>query len=285
MFDGLRQIVHAACDFVRSIDFCRTLQQTGVQIEYVTRISLTARRTFQQQGNLTVCYRLLGQVIVYDQGRTACITEKLTNSRTGHRRIELKRSRVCCRSRYDNCVSHGSTLFQCAHNICYGRVLLTYRDIYTEYRLTGIIKFLLVDDRIDTNRSLTRLTVADDQLTLTTADRNHRIDSLDTCLQRLSDGLTKDYPRSFAFDRHFVSFPYDWAFTVDRLSQRIHDTAQHTFTYLKGSNTVGTFNGITFFDFVRRSQKNDTAIVFFQVQYDTLYSICILNQCSWWTSR
>ena len=41
---------------------------------------------------------------------------------------------------------------------------------------------LLVDDRIDRNRCLTGLSVTDDQLTLSTSDRHHGIDCLDTGL-------------------------------------------------------------------------------------------------------
>ena len=36
-----------------------TLQQTAVEIEHVTRVGFTARRTAQQQGNLTISHGLL----------------------------------------------------------------------------------------------------------------------------------------------------------------------------------------------------------------------------------
>src|SRR5699024_7870189 len=41
-----------------------TLQQSGVQVEDVTRIRLTARRTLQKQGDGTVCHRMLGQIVI-----------------------------------------------------------------------------------------------------------------------------------------------------------------------------------------------------------------------------
>lgn len=38
-----------------------SLQQTGVQVEHVTRVGLTTRRTTQQQGHLTVGHSLTGR--------------------------------------------------------------------------------------------------------------------------------------------------------------------------------------------------------------------------------
>ena len=38
-----------------------------MEIEHVTRIGLTARRTAQQQRHLTIGCRLLGQIVIDDQ--------------------------------------------------------------------------------------------------------------------------------------------------------------------------------------------------------------------------
>ena len=54
-----------------------------------------------------------------------------------------------------------------------GRCLLSDCHIYTIYGLTSLVETLLVDDGVDSNGSLTGLTVADDKLTLTASDRNH----------------------------------------------------------------------------------------------------------------
>src|SRR5690606_8116250 len=42
----------------------RTLEQAAVQVEHVTRIGLTTRRTLEHQGNLTVGNSVLGQVVI-----------------------------------------------------------------------------------------------------------------------------------------------------------------------------------------------------------------------------
>ena len=51
---------------------------------------------------------------------------------------------------------------------------------------------LLVDDRVDRDRGLAGLAVADDQLALAAADRHHRVDRLEAGLQRLLDRLAID---------------------------------------------------------------------------------------------
>ena len=54
---------------------------------------------------------------------------------------------------------------------------------------------LLVDDRVDRDGGLAGLAVADDQLALAAADRDHRVDGLDAGLERLVDGLALDDAR------------------------------------------------------------------------------------------
>ena len=63
--------------------------------------------------------------------------------------------------------------------VSYNGTLLTYCNVDTDNALT-----LLIDDSIKRDSGLTRLSVADDKFTLTSADRDHSIDSLDTCLER-----------------------------------------------------------------------------------------------------
>ena len=49
--------------------------------------------------------------------------------------------------------------------------------------------------------------VPDNQLTLSTPDRNHGIHRLQPCLQRLVHRLTEDHSGSFTLQRHFAQFP------------------------------------------------------------------------------
>jgi hypothetical protein len=45
-----------------------TLEETRVEVENITGVSLTTGRTTEQEGHLTVCDGLLRQVIIDDEG-------------------------------------------------------------------------------------------------------------------------------------------------------------------------------------------------------------------------
>src|SRR5690606_34287749 len=61
------------------VDSRSALQQAGVEIENVTRISFAAGRTAQQQRDLAICPRLFGQVVIDDQRVLTAIAEVLTH--------------------------------------------------------------------------------------------------------------------------------------------------------------------------------------------------------------
>ena len=63
-------------------------------------------------------------------------------------------------------------------------------------RVAGLPVLPLVEDRVDADRGLAGLAVADDQLTLAAADRGHRVDGLDAGLQRLADTAGAAPPRA-----------------------------------------------------------------------------------------
>jgi hypothetical protein len=100
-------------------------------------------------------------------------------------------------------------------------------------RFAAVVKFFLVDDGVNGDSRLAGLAVADDQLALTAADGNHRVDSFDTGLQRFVYRLAVDNPGRFALQRHFVFHAGDRAFAVDRLPKRVHHAAHETFTLLR----------------------------------------------------
>jgi hypothetical protein len=98
--------------------------------------------------------------------RTACaallVHEVLGHRRAGVRGDVLQRSGIRRRCRDDDRVVHRAVLAQHSRRAGHGRFLLTDRDIDADH-----VAVLLVDDRIERDRGLARLAVADDQLTLT----------------------------------------------------------------------------------------------------------------------
>src|SRR3546814_7397458 len=77
--------------------------------------------------------------------------------------------------------------FELAHDVGDRAGLLADRDVDALHA-----RRLLVDDRVDRQRGLAGLTIADDQLALTAADRHHRVDGLVAGLHQLVDRLAGD---------------------------------------------------------------------------------------------
>jgi hypothetical protein len=95
---------------------------------------------------------------------------------------------------------------------------LADRNVDTRYALT-----FLINDGVDRNSCFTCLTIANDQLTLTTADRHHGVNRFQTGLQWLRNGLTSNNAGRNLFDRR-LQFCVDWAFAIDRLTECINNT-------------------------------------------------------------
>ena len=177
----------------------------------------------------------------------------------------LERSNVrCCSGNYDRVV-HCAFVLQCLHQLCNSRLFLSYSYIDTD----NIFAFL-VDYCINCDSCLTGLSVTDDQLSLTFADRDHRIDGLDTCLQRFMYRFSLQYPRGRIFDLTVILCS-DRAFTVDRLTKCIYNTSDHGFTYRNLDNPSCRFYDIPFFDFFIRAENYCTDIVFFKVQCHSVH--------------
>src|SRR5439155_7377707 len=88
---------------------------------------------------------------------------------------------------------------------------------------------LLVDDRVDRDRGLPGLAVADDQLALPAADWSDRVDHLDAGLDRRVDVLPHDDAWRDDVDRSRV-LRFDVAFAVERASERIDDAPDERVT-------------------------------------------------------
>src|SRR5690606_37254759 len=117
-------------------------------------------------------------------------------------------------------VRHGIVFFQLAHDVGDRALLLADRDVDAFDAGT-----LLVDDRVDRQRGLAGLAVADDQFALAAADRDHRVDRLVTGLHRLVDRLAPDHAGGDLFDRRGV-FGVDRGLAVDRVAPRIDHAAE-----------------------------------------------------------
>ena len=169
-----------------------------MQIEHIARISLTTGGTSKDKRYFTISYSLLRQIIVYYKRMQSAIPEIFANGGSGKRSIILECGRLCSRSSYYYSIGHGSVFTQYLHGIGNSRSFLAYCYIYAINGIALLIIGFLINYSVYGNSSLTCLTIADDQLTLTSADRNHGIDSLKTCLKSLIYRLSVNNARSLA---------------------------------------------------------------------------------------
>ena len=87
----------------------------------------------------------------------------------------------------DDRVVHGAVLGEGGHRVGDRGLLEPDGDVDALHAEAA-----LVDDRVDGDRGLAGLAVADDQLALAPADRRHRVDGLDAGLERLVHRLAAD---------------------------------------------------------------------------------------------
>ena len=96
-----------------------------------------------------------------------------------------------------------------------------------------VVDLRLIDDRVDRDGSLARGAVTNDKLALTSTDGNHRVDRHDARLHRLIDRFTWNNTRCDLI--HWISFAgFDWALTVNRITNRVNHTAKKPHAYGHG---------------------------------------------------
>ena len=189
----------------------------------------------------------------------AVVHEVLAHRSTGHRRDVLQRSGIGRRGAHDDRVVHGTVALKGLDDARNGGRLLTDGDVNADH-----VVALLVDDRINRNGGLTGLTVADDELALSAADRNHRVDSEDTGLHGLMHGLTRNNAGGLELDRaHAVGL--DRSLAVDGHTERVHDTAEHGLAGGYFHDTTGRLDLIVFLDCGDVTEEHGADFVLFEV--------------------
>ena len=130
---------------------------------------------------------MLRQIVINHQCVTTVIAEIFTHSCTSVRRQVKQGGRVGRAGRNDDRLIHHAFFFQSVDQPGNLRQFLTNRHINIHH--AGFLTSL-VNHRIDSNCRLTSLAVTNDKLTLTTTDREHRINRHNTGHQRLVNRFT-----------------------------------------------------------------------------------------------
>src|SRR5207253_7099241 len=117
------------------------------------------------------------------------------------------------------------------------------------------------------NRRLARLAVADDELTLATADRHHRVDRLQTRLQRLADRLPIDDAGREALDGREL-LRDNRSLAIHRLPERVDDAAEQILADRHRDDPAGAFHEVAFLDLVELAEQHGADALLFEVERD-----------------
>jgi hypothetical protein len=144
----------------------------------------------------------------------------------------------------------------------------------------------LVKHGVESDGSLTSLTVTNDQLTLTTADRNHGVDGFETSLDGLTDGLTGQDTGGLELSTAALG-GLEGTLAIDGVTEGIDDTAKKSLTdgdvdlepLAGGSRAIslaathnlsGTLDGLALLDETVRTEKHDTDLAGLEVHAHAL---------------
>lgn len=173
---------------------------------------------------------------VGQKGASAAHRPTLERGRNGGKEIirtsegsnVLERSSLGGGSSNDDGVLHGIVLLKGLDELGDGGTLLANSDV-DAVELLGLVvaavPALLVQDGVQSDGSLSGLTITNDQLTLTTANGNHCVDGLETSLHGLVDGATGQDTRSLELGTAPLG-GLDGALAVNGVSERIDDTTE-----------------------------------------------------------
>lgn len=200
-----------------------------MQVEDVSWVGFSARGTPEQQGHLSIGDGLLGEIVIDDEGVHSVVPEVLTDGTTRVRGQELQRSGLRSGGSHDDSVFHGAGLLEDFDEVGDGGPLLTDGDVNAIELLllvAGLEVGLLVDDGVDGDGCFSGLTVANDELSLASADGDETVDGLEAGLHRLVHGLAGNDAGGLELDSPLV-VGLDGALAVNGVSESVEDSAKH----------------------------------------------------------
>src|SRR4029079_17496125 len=183
------------------------------------------------------------------------VAEVLAHGAAGVRRQVLQRRRLRGRGADDDGVLHRAVLLERLHHLRDRRLLLADGDVDADDAFA-----LLIDDGVDGDAGLAGLAVADDQLALAAADRDHGVDGLEARLQRLLDGLAVEPPGREALDGEELG-GVDRPLAVDGLSEGVDHAADHGRADWHRHDAAGTPDLVALGDGLVLAEEHDADVV------------------------
>ncbi len=210
---------------------------------------------------------MLGQIVINNQNIFSLVHEILCQ---GSRRIGRDVLNGCCFTgggRHDGGVFHGTVLLQVLHERRHGGLFLADGHVNT-----NAVLVFLVNDGVHGNGGFSRLPVADDELTLATANGEHGIDGQNTGLHGFADGLSVNDTRRRLLNGTIVICD-DAAVAVDGLAQGIDHTAQEAVTHRNTGAFTGSDAPAAFYDIAFIIKKDDTHAIPGNVLHHALHAV------------
>ena len=239
-----------------------------MQIEDVAWVGFASWWSAQEQRHFAVRNRVLREVVVdaecvaheHAVNGDAVLHDLFANRTTCEWCEVLERCWIFGTSDHHNGVCHCALLLELRHNGAHGRKLLANCHVDADEALP-----LLVDDRVDRNGSLAGLSVANDQLALTAADWNQRVNSLDAGLHWCGDRLAANNARSDALDWARL-LRVDWALAVEWPTEWVNNTTDELGADWHLNNLAGRLNGVAFLNGLRVAKEHGADGLFAKVQ-------------------
>ena len=204
---------------------------------------------------------MLGEVVVDDQRRLAVVEEVLGHRASGVRRQELDRRGLVGGRHHDDRVVERAGVLERLGERDDGRLALADRDVHADQ-----VAVLVVDDRVDRDRGLARLAVADDQLALAAADRDHRVDRLQPGQHRLLHRLALDDARGLVLGRAASRVVLDLALAVERVAERVDDPPEQLLADRDVEQALGPLDRVALDDLLPLAEQHRADVVGLEVQ-------------------
>src|SRR6185369_13307481 len=122
---------------------------------------------------------------------------------------------------------------------------------------------------------LARLPIADDQLALAAADRDHRVDRLDARLERLGHGLALDDAGRLHLDAAPL-LRLDRALAVDGLPEGVDDAPDDRLTDRDVHDPAGALDRVALLDEARVAEERGADVVLLEVEHQAHQALSVL---------
>src|SRR6185437_7975445 len=198
----------------------------------------------------------------------AVVAEIFAHGAAAERRQVLHRCWIGSSGGDNNGIVERALLLEHLHELGDGRALLPNGDIDAvelDFFIRLRVERFLIEDGVERDSRLSGLTIADDQLALTTADRDQRVDRLEAGRHRLMHRLPWNNARCFDVDAcTFVRL--DRALSIDRITKSINHASKQTFADGHVDDGASALYGLTFLDLAVIAENHDADIVIFEVE-------------------